>query len=1799
MFGSKTRKGVIALAIAILLAVGMFTFLISTLQVKATALNCGNTVVEPDSAYFDAWWAFEYNVPYGGTITSITVYFTTIAGSCHVGIYNDTGLDYPASLLVETGAWTPSGSGWQTITVTSTNFSAGKIWIVFGASSSSMEIAFDTVQNEALKGISDSGATYGSMPATFSSSKPIQTDDASIYFTYTVSSASASVVLVSPPNGSNALTTNVTFQYIPSNFTGIQSASLWMNLSGTWQSVANNVSAVISGATNNISYSPPVEATYVWNVGVLNATAIAFGPANYTLLYYTSVNVWTEYSGNPILQADANGLSAWGSVFYNGSSYLMYYSYYTTTGLSIGLATSANGETGWTKYANNPIMVGTSGYWDAGGCWCPMVWIENGVYYMTYTGWPVAWTTAHSIGLATSTDGINWTKKGVILSPGASGAWDQYGVEGWGVMKTNGTYYLWYDTMENAGNTRSVGLATTNVSPSLWNASSFVKDPNNPIFGSLTFSAFPFQRNGYYYLLVAHSSSDLYTDTSIELYSCLNPTFYSADREYLGVVLSLNSSGWDSNDLDTPFVLTDDISRSSFQASNNQLWCYYSGKSNSSIWQEGMTIETNIDNALGAHPLPPSFGSITVSNTVAGSPVQLSCLVNSPVNVSCYVYSWNNTGSWTNQTATPFTSFINSTAAYATLTGTWNTVAGNTVSAIVYANDTSNNWNASSQYNFTITSASASTLVFTAGAGQSLTAGELSSSITVQRQDQYGNPVTVGSLTVSLSSTSGNATFYSDAGTTPATSVVISNGFSTVSFWYNDTYQGLPTLSASSQGLNSATTIFTITSSSVSKLVFTTGTGQSLPAGQLSAQITVQRLDQYGNPVTSGSITVSLNSTSPAGVFYSDTGGTVPIGSVTITNGSSTVSFWYKDTAVGSPTLTVSSTGSASSNSAFTITSAPAFKLVFTAGTNQSLTAGQLSSSITVQRQDQYGNLVTSGFLTVTLNSTSLGATFYSDAGVTPATSVTINNGSSMVSFWYVDTVAGSPVLTTSASDLTSAITTFTITSTNASKLVFTAGLGQYLSAGQLSGQITVQRLDQYGNPVTSGSITVTLNSTSLGATFYSDAGTTPATSVVIVNGSSTVSFWYVDTIAGSPVLTASASGLTSGGTIFVIASASASKLVFTAGAGQSLNAGQVSSVITVQRFDQYGNPATSGNITVYLSSSSGTGIFFSDSGGTHQITQVTIFSGSSSASFYYNDTAAGTPTLTASSSGLNSATTQFTINAATASRLVYTAGGGQTLPAGTLSAQITIQRLDQYGNPVTSGSLTVNLNSTSLGATFYSDAGTTPATSVVIVNGSSTVSFWYKDTVVGSPTLTASAVGLSSATTTFVITSASLDHFTVTAISNPQTAGTTFNITITAVDQYGNTVTSYNGSNTLSDLSGTISPTTTSSFSTGVWTGSVTITKAFSGDTISTLGSGKSGTTNSFNVIPGAFDHFTMTSYPSSTVTGQTFNITVTAWDTFGNVETGYAGQVYFTSSDTQAVLPYTIGSKYTFTPGDNGIHTFTGFELNTVPMQTINVTDGVKSATTGSITVMLPITAPSYSGISVSTTLAGQSCTFYSAWNDNYGLSGYIFSTNNTGTWQNTTWTPFPSTPALVSVTQTLNSNVGVEIDYIWYANNTNGLWNNTGILTLTTTGGAISAAFSVISNSTVSQLAFNSTTEILEFTVSGPAGTTGFTNVTIVKTLISNVSALEVYLDGNQINYTVTDLTTAWLISFTYHHSTHRIVMEFAPQQTRTTPHTSSNEDEVFLAIIGPAIIISAMLAITIQRKRKSRNSAKRKP
>jgi hypothetical protein len=79
--------------------------------------------------------------------------------------------------------------------------------------------------------------------------------------------------------------------------------------------------------------------------------------------------------------------------------------------------------------------------------------------------------------------------------------------------------------------------------------------------------------------------------------------------------------------------------------------------------------------------------------------------------------------------------------------------------------------------------------------------------------------------------------------------------------------------------------------------------------------------------------------------------------------------------------------------------------------------------------------------------------------------------------------------------------------------------------------------------------------------------------------------------------------------------------------------------------------------------------------------------------------------------------------------------------------------------------------------------------------------------------------------------------------------AGTPFTITARAVDSSGNTVPSYDGTGTWSDLTGRLSPSTPSAFVNGVSTTTATVPVAFGANRITVNSGGASGTSSAFEV--------------------------------------------------------------------------------------------------------------------------------------------------------------------------------------------------------------------------------------------------------------------------------------------------------------------------------------------------------------
>jgi hypothetical protein len=393
--------------------------------------------------------------------------------------------------------------------------------------------------------------------------------------------------------------------------------------------------------------------------------------------------------------------------------------------------------------------------------------------------------------------------------------------------------------------------------------------------------------------------------------------------------------------------------------------------------------------------------------------------------------------------------------------------------------------------------------------------------------------------------------------------------------------------------------------------------------------VSVTAFDAYGNVAIGYSGTIHFSSSDIQAVLPVNTG---------LTNGVGLFAVTLKTAGTQSVTVTDTVTGSITgSQSGIVVDADVASKLVFM-GVPSSLTAGVSSGAITVQLQDLYGNPVNAGSdVSVVL---SPGAVWYSDAGHSMpvlGNQVTISSGSSSSSlFYFCSTVAGPVFLGASCGGYTSASTSLSVNANSATHLSV-INYPSSTTAG-VTHSVTVTALDAYGNIAQSFSGTVTI--------FSSDGKAVLPSPATLSSGSG--SFIVTLKTAGPQSITASASGIASGSqTGITVNAASASKIVFIV-SPISVVRQTVSTVFTVQLQDQYGNIATSGSsITINLSSSGTSGVFYSNSAGNNQISSITIGAGQSQGNFYWkwnSNGNTGQKTITATVSGWTSITTNINV---------------------------------------------------------------------------------------------------------------------------------------------------------------------------------------------------------------------------------------------------------------------------------------------------------------------------------------------------------------------------------------------------------------------------------------------------------------------------------------------------------------------------------------------------------------------------
>ena len=799
----------------------------------------------------------------------------------------------------------------------------------------------------------------------------------------------------------------------------------------------------------------------------------------------------------------------------------------------------------------------------------------------------------------------------------------------------------------------------------------------------------------------------------------------------------------------------------------------------------------------------------------------------------------------------------------------------------------------------------ASTSSPVAGAADALTLtardafGNVATGYTGDKTLTFGGATTAGSFAPTVTGTSGTPVAFGSP-----TTIRFANGVSSLggSMKLYTAETATVTVTDGSHG-NGAGTAFAVSAAAPSALAVASVNGGSNPTAGIGFPVVVQAVDDYGNRSgVSAATGFSLSAVAGTGTLGGTTTGSLSAGQsqATVTG----VTYTKAESGVRIGVARTSGDSLAGGTSAsFTVASNADRLAVSSVNGGSSPTAGQ-PFSVTVRAQDGLGN--TSNVVSDTTVTVSVFAGSGSLSGTVTATIPAGQSQATVAGLTY--TVAESGVQLRAAASggdslLAATSSAFTVAPAAADHFSL-AGSGTE-TAGTPDA-LTITAYDAYGNVATgyTGDHSLTFSGASTIGSFVPTATRKDGTAVAF-GSATTVSFAGGVSTAGAALVlyraetahvAAADGGIATSTPLDVdVSAATAASLSVSAPATSAAGS---TFVATATALDAYGNTDTSFGSTVTL----GTGDSVPASAG------VAAFSG------VRLDTA-GTQTLTASAGSLTGAAS-ITVTPAAATHFSVTAPAAATAGAG---FAVTVTALDPYGNTDTSYAGTVQLAGDSATA-----AGGIASFSGVTL------------TAAGVRTLTAQDGSLTGEATV-VVGAAAATHFSVSAPASA-TAGSAFAVTVTALDQYGNTDDDYTGTVQLAGDS--------AAAANGIADfAAVTLTTA--GARTLTAQDGSLTGTASVDVGPAAATHFSVAA-PANAVAGTGFAVTVTAVDPYGNTDTNYTGTVQLAGDSAAAT---------------SGVASFTGVELTAAGARTITAQDG---SLTGDATVSVTAGAATHFAVS-----------------------------------------------------------------------------------------------------------------------------------------------------------------------------------------------------------------------------------------
>ena len=402
--------------------------------------------------------------------------------------------------------------------------------------------------------------------------------------------------------------------------------------------------------------------------------------------------------------------------------------------------------------------------------------------------------------------------------------------------------------------------------------------------------------------------------------------------------------------------------------------------------------------------------------------------------------------------------------------------------------------------------------------------------IVVNTRDLANNNVNVAAdTTLTLTGEGADGAYYSNATcTTALTNTTILSGAGSLSYYYKKATAGSITLSAAATGLTTGTQAFTVSTGLPTQIILSTAPVVGVVGACLKYVAVVQ--DESAITVKTTSSTKLNLADGSNGAFYSNSGCTTLVTSMTIATGVSTgATYYYKKGTTGSITLTTADNAGTltSATKAVVISSGAATQLAYSASA-ASVNAGACSTVYTVQVRDENAQPVTSVGTVINLTGEGADGSYYTNATCTTSasSSLTIAAGNS-VSYYYKKVTAGAVTLAAAASGLTGTTKAVTI-NTVATVLAFNSG-ATTTTVGTCGAYVIQTRNSGGAANNVAVATTVTLSGAGTGGAFYIDSGCTlPITTATVNASSSSTTVYYTRDQAGAATFDAAASGFTS-----------------------------------------------------------------------------------------------------------------------------------------------------------------------------------------------------------------------------------------------------------------------------------------------------------------------------------------------------------------------------------------------------------------------------------------------------------------------------------------------------------------------------------------------------------------------------------------------------------------------------------------------------------------------------------------------